>query len=122
MTQEAIKILDDPTLAVTATCVRVPVFHCHSEAVYIESDSPFDARQVAETLAAAEEITVHHDINDFPSPATIEDLDRVHVGRIRTVPGNPNALWLWLVADNIRIGAALNAIQIAERLSSAVIA
>lgn len=117
MTQESTKILEDEAVAVTATCVRVPVQSCHSEAVYIEADTPFDAAEVAELLATGDEITVHRETAQFPSPATIDDHDRVHVGRIRVVPNNPNALWLWIVADNIRVGAALNAIQIAERIT-----
>ncbi|MDV8023952.1 aspartate-semialdehyde dehydrogenase [Rhodococcus sp. IEGM 1330] len=122
MTQESTKILDDPDIAVTATCVRVPVFNCHSESVYIEFEDKVDVSEVVQALSTADEVTVYPNATEFPSPATISDHDRVHVGRIRAVPGNPRALWLWLVADNVRIGAALNAIQIAERVKIGAVA
>ncbi|MBY4208680.1 aspartate-semialdehyde dehydrogenase [Rhodococcus fascians] len=122
MTQESIKILNNPDIAVTATCVRVPVFNCHSESVYIEFEDRVDVGEVVQALSTAVEVTVYPNATEFPSPATICDHDRVHVGRIRAVPGNPHALWLWLVADNVRIGAALNAIQIAERVNIGAVA
>lgn len=116
MTQESARILDDPTVRVTATCVRVPVLNCHAETAYLESSTPFVLDEVLDALDEAEEVVVHRDMKDFPSQATITDLDSVHVGRVRTAVDDPGGLWMWIVADNIRVGAALNAIQIAERL------
>ncbi|RYH00277.1 MAG: hypothetical protein EON58_00605 [Alphaproteobacteria bacterium] len=102
--------------------MRVPVFNCHSESVYIEFEDRVDVGEVVQALSTAVEVTVYPNATEFPSPATISDHDRVHVGRIRAVPGNPHALWLWLVADNVRIGAALNAIQIAEHVNIGAVA
>ncbi|MFM9368765.1 aspartate-semialdehyde dehydrogenase [Streptomyces sp. Da 82-17] len=118
MLQESRKILGIPHLDVTTTCVRVPVVNGHSEAVWIETQGVVDRTELVEVLAALPEVTVHdrEAVREFPTPATIDDPNRVHVGRVRVNPNNPRAFWLWLVADNLTIGAALNAIQIAEEL------
>ncbi|WP_084960313.1 aspartate-semialdehyde dehydrogenase [Thermoactinospora rubra] len=118
MTQESRKILGLPHLDVTATCVRVPVLNCHSEAVWVECAEPVDRAELVSLLAAQPEVKVH-DLERpgrFPTPRTAAEADLVHVGRVRVTPQNPRAFWLWLVSDNLRIGAALNAIQIAEHL------
>ncbi|MFC7309302.1 aspartate-semialdehyde dehydrogenase [Streptomyces monticola] len=118
MLQESRKILGIPHLDVTTTCVRVPVVNGHSEAVWIETQGVVDRTELVEVLAALPEVTVHdrESPREFPTPATIDDPNQVHVGRVRVNPNNPRAFWLWLVADNLTIGAALNAIQIAEEL------
>ncbi|MGW6361317.1 aspartate-semialdehyde dehydrogenase [Streptomyces sp. NPDC055092] len=118
MLQESRKILGLPHLDVTTTCVRVPVVTGHSEAVWIEAQGVVDRAELVEVLASLPEVTVHdrESVREFPTPTTIDDPNRVHVGRVRVNPNNPRAFWLWLVADNLTIGAALNAIQIAEEL------
>ncbi|GGQ69826.1 aspartate-semialdehyde dehydrogenase [Couchioplanes azureus] len=114
MRQESRKILGVPGLDVTATCVRVPVVNGHSETVVLDSDSALDAAELAELFAAQPEVRVWRD--EVPTPRTVDDPDLVHVGRIRVDPENPRRAAFWLVADNLRIGAALNAVQIAEAL------
>lgn len=118
MLVESRKILGMPHLDVTTTCVRVPVANCHSEAVYIECQEPVERTELVEVLAGLPEVTVHdREVRTaFPTPTTVGDPDHVHVGRVRITQNNPRAFWLWLVADNLRIGAALNAVQIAEEL------
>lgn len=114
MRQESRRILDLPGLDLVATCVRVPVENGHSEAVALECDRPVDATELARLLDAQDEVRVWRE--GWPTPRTIVDApDLVHVGRIRIDPERPNRALLWLVADNLRIGAALNALQIAER-------
>lgn len=119
MLQESRKILGVPHLDVTTTCVRVPVVNSHSEAAWIECADVVDRDELVHLLAAQPEVTVHDRdaIGGFPTPRTAGDPDHVHVGRIRVAPHNPRGFWLWLVSDNLRIGAALNAIQIAEALT-----
>jgi aspartate-semialdehyde dehydrogenase len=112
------RILDLPELRITATAVRVPVFDCHSEAVYVRTKRPVSATQVEEALATAPGLRVYrrNDRPGYPMPrmVALTDDDRalVHVGRIRTDPEDDHAVWLWVVADNLWIGAALNAIEI----------
>ncbi|WKU03008.1 aspartate-semialdehyde dehydrogenase [Micromonospora sp. HUAS LYJ1] len=114
MRQESRKILRDPTLDVTATCVRVPVLNGHSETVVVDCDAPVDDGELAALLAGEPEVRVWADRP--PTPRTLDDPDLVHVGRVRVDPEHPNRVAFWLVADNLRIGAALNAVQIAEVL------
>ena len=114
MRQESRKILAVPDLDLTATCVRVPVANGHSEAVHADLGAPADLGDVLAVLAASPEVDVH--VDGFPTPRTVTPSDRVHVGRVRLDPEDPRRLAFWLVADNLRIGAALNAIQIAEQL------
>ncbi|MFF7753361.1 aspartate-semialdehyde dehydrogenase [Streptomyces sp. NPDC007971] len=118
MLQESRKILGLPHLDVTTTCVRVPVMNGHSEAVWIECDDVVDRTELVRLLAAEPEVTVHDADTPgaFPTPRTTKNPDHVHVGRVRVSPRNPRGFWLWAVADNLRIGAALNALQIAESL------
>ncbi|MGN9791990.1 aspartate-semialdehyde dehydrogenase [Streptomyces sp. OZ13] len=116
MLQESRKILDRPHLDLTATCVRVPVVNSHSEAVWVEAGAPVDRAELVALLAGLPEVTVHDAENPaaFPTPLRAGHPDHVHVGRIRVTPDNPRGFWLWLVSDNLRVGAALNAIQVAE--------
>jgi aspartate-semialdehyde dehydrogenase len=116
MLQESRKILDRPHLDLTATCVRVPVVNSHSEAVWVEAGAPVDRQELVALLAGLPEVTVHDVENPgaFPTPLRAGHPDHVHVGRIRVTPDNPRGFWLWLVSDNLRVGAALNAIQVAE--------
>ena len=114
--EETRKILHAPDISVSATCVRVPVFIGHSEAVNVEftnSMSPEDARHI---LAQAPGIKVLDDpnVNLYPQPWLSTGTDEVFIGRIRTDISQSNSLVMWIVADNLRKGAALNAVQIAE--------
>ncbi len=116
MVNEARKIMGVPDLKVTATCVRVPVLRAHAESVNLEFDQPFDLDMARQAIAAAPgaELLEDWDKNYFPMPINASGKDAVLVGRIRQDISNPNGLELWLCGDQIRKGAALNAIQIAE--------
>ena len=118
MVNETRKILGDPDLSLTATCVRVPVFRAHSESVNIEFTNPFPVKKAYEILEAAPGVEIIEDLenNRFPMPQDVTGRDPISVGRIRRDISNPNALELWLCGDQIRKGAALNAVQIAELL------
>ena len=118
MVNETRKILGDPELALTATCVRVPVFRAHSEAVNIEFTQPFPIQEAYKILESSPGVEILEDIgeNRFPMPQDVTGRDPISVGRIRQDISNPNALELWLCGDQIRKGAALNAVQIAELL------
>lgn len=118
MVQETRKIFGVPDLRITATCVRVPVLRAHSEAVNLEFDSPFSVEQAREILRQAPGVKLVEDwrSNYFPMPVEASGQDDVLVGRIRQDLSNPNGLELWLSGDQIRKGAALNAVQIAELL------
>jgi len=118
MVAETKKILD-PAIKVTATCVRVPVFIGHAEAVNVEFEDPIDEDQAREALRRAEGVTVfdHRQDEGYVTPQECAGEDPVYVSRIRTDPTIDNGLNLWIVADNLRKGAALNAVQIAERLT-----
>ncbi|MHB8870604.1 MAG: aspartate-semialdehyde dehydrogenase [Thermoleophilia bacterium] len=118
MVDETKKIMGDDALAVTATCVRVPVENGHSEAVNVEFASPLTPERARELLSAAPGIVVADDPTAglYPMPITATGTDPVYVGRIRRDPTVPHGLNLWVVADNLRKGAALNAVQIAELL------
>lgn len=118
MLHETRKIMDLPELRLSATCVRVPVLRAHSEAVNIEFDQPFPVEEARALLAAAPgvELIEDFDTNRFPMPTDVTGRDPVAVGRIRQDCSAPKALELWLCGDQIRKGAALNAIQIAELL------
>jgi aspartate-semialdehyde dehydrogenase len=110
--QETRKVLELPDLPISATCVRVPVLVGHAEAVWIETGRPLSAGEAREVLADAPGIRVE----EFPTPRDATETDDVLVGRIRRDPTVENGLVLFVVADNLRKGAALNAIQIAELL------
>ena len=114
---ETRKILGDKDLKVTATCVRVPVYYGHSESINIEFEKPFTIEEVKNVLAKAEGVVVQDDVanNIYPMPITAENKDEVFVGRIRRDFTVENGINLWCVADNIRKGAATNAVEIAEK-------
>jgi len=118
MLNETRKIMGLSNLCLSATCVRVPVLRAHSEAVNLEFEQPFPVQEARELLAAAPGLELIEDFaaNRFPMPSDVTGSDAVAVGRIRKDLSNPNALELWLCGDQIRKGAALNAIQIAELL------
>jgi len=118
MVDETIKIFADPRIKVTATCVRVAVFGAHSESVNVQTREPLGAAAARELLAAAPGIEVVDDPQHalYPTPLDAEGNDPVYVGRIRDDDTAPNCLNFWVVADNLRKGAALNAVQIAEAL------
>ena len=107
---ETRKILELPDLPLSATCVRVPVLVGHSEAVWVETERPLSADDASEVLGRADGI----ELTPFPTPQAARGIDDVLVGRIRTDPTVENGLALFLACDNLRKGAALNAIQIAE--------
>jgi aspartate-semialdehyde dehydrogenase len=115
---ETRKILGDPEIRVSATCVRVPVVTGHSEAVNLETKRPLSPEEARELLAGAPGVTVRDDPGAGVYPMAIEAAgkDDVFVGRIRRDPGNERALDLWIVSDNLRKGAATNAVQVAELL------
>lgn len=110
--QESRKILAMPDLRLTSTCVRVPVENGHSEAVYLEFEKPVRLEHVHELLA--QEAGVRLYAEGYPTPRFITNPADVHVGRVRVNPENPRGLWLWVVADNLQVGAALNALLIAQ--------
>lgn len=120
MIDETHKILHDEDLKITATTVRVPVFYGHSESINVELEKPFDIKDIFELFKKSEGITVKDDIDNlvYPLPIDAEGHDEVYVGRIRRDFSVENGLNLWVVADNIRKGAASNAVQIAERIIS----
>ena len=118
MLNETRKIMGLPDLRVSATCVRVPVLRAHSEAINIEFHEPFPVEEARALLAEAPGVELIEDFgaNRFPMPTDVTGRDPVAVGRIRQDLSEPNALEIWLCGDQIRKGAALNAIQIAELL------
>jgi aspartate-semialdehyde dehydrogenase len=118
LVRETRKILGLPDLGISATCVRVPVWRGHSEAVWIETAEPLSADAARELLRSAPGIVVLDDpeANVYPTPVETAGRDDVFVGRIRNDPSRPNGLALWIVADNLRKGAATNGVQIAETL------
>ena len=120
MMDETRKILHAPKLAVSATCVRVPVMVGHSEAVHIEFNRPFSAAEVREILSSAPGVRVVDDpsANVYPMPVDAEGMDEVFVGRIRQDVSHPRGIAMWVSCDNLRKGAALNALQIAEEVLS----
>jgi aspartate-semialdehyde dehydrogenase len=115
---ETRKILGDPSIRVSATCVRVPVVNAHSEAVNVETRRDLSPERARALLEAAPGVTVVDDpVNAlYPLATTASGSDQVFVGRIRRDPGHERALDLWIVADNLRKGAATNAVQLAELL------
>ena len=118
MINETRKILNLPDLKVTATCVRVPIRFGHAVSVNVELEKPFELEDVIHAFEEKEGIVVQNDgkNNVYPMPINAQDTDEVYVGRIRKDFSADNALNLWVVADNIRKGAATNTIQIAETL------
>ena len=118
LVRETQKILDDRTIAVTATAVRIPTAGGHSEAVNVEFENDFDVSEVRQLLSNTPGIVVQDniDVNTYPMPIYANGKDDVFVGRIRRDGSQPNTLNLWIVSDNLRKGAATNTIQIAEHL------
>ncbi|MCI6711647.1 MAG: aspartate-semialdehyde dehydrogenase [Anaerovoracaceae bacterium] len=118
MINETHKILGDDSIKVTATTVRVPVFACHSESINLEFEKPFDLDELKQDLASFPGLNLMDDPanNVYPLARDIEGKDDVYVGRVRRDFSVENGVNLWVVADNIRKGAATNAVQIAELL------
>ncbi len=118
LVEETRKIMHAPEIAISATCVRVPVRIGHSEAVQVEFSRPMSPDEARNILSKAPGLTVIDDPSKraYPYPEMAAGRDDVYVGRIRKDASHPNGLVLWVVSDNIRKGAALNAVQIAEKL------
>jgi len=118
MVNETRKILEMPGLAVSSTCVRVPVYYAHSESVNVETEKKISRDEVISAFSGFKGITVVDDPGSglYPMPIDAEGKDDVYVGRIRDDESVENGLNMWVVADNLRKGAALNAVQIAELL------
>jgi aspartate-semialdehyde dehydrogenase len=116
MMEETQKIMGDESIKVTATCVRVPVVGGHSEAVNVEFEKPFDLVEVRELLRKSPGLVVQDDPQDkqYPMPIWAHEKDEVFVGRLRRDDTVKNGLNMWIVSDNLRKGAATNAVQIAE--------
>lgn len=118
MVEETKKIMHASEIAISATCVRVPVYTAHSEAVWVEFSSPMMPDDAERIFAGAPGVKILDDnaISLYPHPWMAAGTDEVFVGRIRRDTSHPNGLVMWIVADNLRKGAALNAIQIAEEM------
>ncbi|MFQ3340756.1 MAG: aspartate-semialdehyde dehydrogenase [Flavobacteriaceae bacterium] len=123
LVHETHKILGDDTLAITATAIRIPVVGGHSESVNIEFENPFKVGDIRSLLNGTSGVVVQDnpDTNTYPMPIYAQGKDAVFVGRIRQDTSHPNAINLWIVADNLRKGAATNTVQIAEYLIATVI-
>lgn len=119
MVNETKKIMRDDNILVTATTVRIPVIGGHSESVNVEFENEFDIKDVIETLKNSPGVIVQDDLQQqlYPMPLWAHEKDEVFVGRIRRDETRPNTLNLWIVSDNLRKGAATNAVQIAEYLT-----
>jgi aspartate-semialdehyde dehydrogenase len=119
MVKETNKIMGDDSIRVTATTVRIPVMGGHSESVNVEFAKDFDLAEVKKLLAAQEGVIVEDDNANqiYPMPMNAHNRDEVFVGRLRRDESQPNTLNMWIVADNLRKGAATNAVQIAEYLA-----
>jgi aspartate-semialdehyde dehydrogenase len=122
MIEESRKILHEPNLPITATCVRVPVLNCHSESINIEFEDEFNIQDIIQTLSNFPGITVIDDTknNRYPINELANGIDDVLVGRIRRDYSVKSGLNLWVVADNVRKGAASNAVQILEILINSI--
>lgn len=118
MVNETRKIMRDESIRVTSTTVRIPVMGGHSESVNVEFENDFDLDEVKQLLSAAEGVVVTDDpaAQQYPMPMTAHEKDEVFVGRLRRDESQPNTLNMWIVSDNLRKGAATNAVQIAEYL------
>lgn len=120
MVWETRKILEDDSIQVCPTCVRVPVSNCHSESIVVETEKPITPQKAVELFKATQGITVvdNLELGQYPMPNNSDDLDDVFIGRIRKDISCENGLAFWCVSDNLRKGAATNAVQIAELLVS----
>lgn len=123
MIAETHKILGDDSIAVSATTIRVPVFNSHSEAIAVETERKITREEALELFRSMPGVVVMDDpaVADaggpaFPLPVQATGTDETYIGRVREDPFVPNTLHLWVVADNLRKGAAANAVQIAETL------
>ena len=118
MVYETRKILGDESIQVNPTCVRIPVANCHSESITVETERPISPDEARELFTAFPGITVDDELAGgvYPLPSTCSDRDDVFIGRIRRDISHPNGLSFWCVSDNLRKGAATNAVQIAELL------
>ena len=118
MVNETRKIIGDDSIQLTATCVRIPVVGGHSESINIEFEKDFDLEEVKEILSNSPGVVIQDDVDNFvyPMPLTAHEKDETFVGRIRRDESQPNTLNCWVVSDNLRKGAATNAVQIAEYL------
>ncbi len=119
MVYETRKILGDESILVSPTCVRIPVANCHSEVINVETERPVSPEEARELFSNFPGITVVDDLDakQYPMPSTCDGSDDVFIGRIRKDISNPNGLNFWCVSDNLRKGAATNAVQIAELLA-----
>lgn len=120
MVYETRKIFGDESIQVNPTCVRIPVSNCHSEAITVETERPISPEEARELFAAFPGIVVVDDVSNglYPLPSECDGKDEVFIGRIRRDISHPNGLSFWCVSDNLRKGAATNAIQIAELLAA----
>jgi aspartate-semialdehyde dehydrogenase len=120
MVKETCKIMQDDSIKVTATTVRIPVVGGHSESVNVEFANEFDLAELTSILAAAPGVVVQQNDNEqiYPMPLWAHEKDEVFVGRLRRDETQPKTLNMWVVSDNLRKGAATNAVQIAEYLTS----
>ena len=116
LVRETQKILDDKTIAVTATAVRIPTAGGHSESVNLQFENDFDLQEIRKILSETPGVVLQDNTasNEYPMPILAHEKDEVFVGRIRRDESQSNSLNLWIVADNLRKGAATNAVQIAE--------
>ena len=123
MVNETKKIMGDDSIAVTATTVRIPVIGGHSEAVNIEFENEFDIKEIYEILNSSPGVIVVDNVknNEYPMPKDAHGRDEVFVGRIRRDESQSKTLNMWIVADNLRKGAATNAVQIAEYLNDKIL-
>lgn len=121
MVYETRKILGDEEIQVCPTCVRVPVSNCHSESIIVETEKPVSVEKANELFAAESSIKLLDDLSacEYPMPSNCDDQDEVFVGRVRKDLSAKNSLAFWCVSDNLRKGAATNAVQIAELLVKA---
>ncbi len=120
MVYETRKILGDATIQINATCVRIPVANCHSESITVETERPISPEEARELFAAFPGIEVIDETHAgrYPLPSECTGRDEVFIGRIRRDLSSPNGLSFWCVSDNLRKGAATNAVQIAELLAT----
>lgn len=121
MVRETHKIFGDDKIAVCPTCVRVPVTNCHSESILVETERPISVEEARELFSAAPGIALLDDLSagGYPMPLDCSGRDEVFIGRVRKDLSSPNGLAFWCVSDNLRKGAATNAVQIAEALVAA---
>src|SRR5690606_1970852 len=120
MVYETRKILGDESIQVNPTCVRIPVANCHSEAITVETERPVPPEEARALFAAFPGLAVVDDTanHQYPLPSTCSGRDEVFIGRIRRDLSHPHGLSFWCVSDNLRKGAATNAVQIAELLAA----